>query len=207
MNTSSGFQPDWPSAARLWLVLDMAAALPRSLVDVTRLAVSGGVDAVVCRIRNQSQEVLFRESTAVREACRELRVPFIMSHNPELAAELNADGIQIGISDPDITVIRKVIGSRMVIGYSTHGVQEAYRCFDEGADYVFLGPIFPTPEKLKYGDPIGPATVVQPSAEAGDAVDIGDIVNRGARRIAVISAIQRTPDPASSSTDLKRYLV
>ena len=206
--------PNWLEDARLWLVLDLGAAGQRSLIDVTREAANGGVDAVICRIKDQPYAIVKRESTAVREVCREIGIPFIMSHYPELAVELHADGVQIGVSDPAVSDIRAIVGHDMVIGYSTHGVSEARQRFADGVDYVFLGPIFPTPDKLKYGEPLGIDTVNNASCLPGPVVFIGGInfsnistvIDRGGQRVAVISAIQRANNPETAAREMKGSL-
>ncbi|MBN2082456.1 thiamine phosphate synthase [bacterium] len=200
-------RPNWVANTRLWLVLDRYAAQPRSLEEVTGLAVGGGVDAVLCRIKDVPVAEIKRLALPVRRICREFAVPFVMSHEVQLAQELQADGLQIGAADPPIAEIRRAIGEKLVLGTSTHGVGEAQRCFADGADYVFLGPIYPTPAKLKYGAPLGIETVTRAQSLPGPVVFIGGItpencrplVELGARRFAAIAALQATADPAASA--------
>ena len=205
---------DWISPSRLWLVLDRHAAEPRTLPEVTRLAVSGGVDAVLCRIKDAPEADVARLASEVREACRELRVPFVMSHFPDLAVSLEADAIQLGIADPPIQEVRQLIGSSMAVGFSTHGVGEAQDCLAAGADYVFVGPVFPTPEKLKYGPPLGLGVVPDAAALPGPVVFIGginlanasSIVQAGGLRVAAIGALQRVADPRAAAMALAAEL-
>jgi thiamine-phosphate pyrophosphorylase len=70
---------------------------------------------------------------------------------------------------------RELVGDGLALGFSTHGVGEARQRFAAGADYVFLGPIFPTPEKLKYGDPLGLDALAQARDLPGPVVLIGGI--------------------------------
>ena len=207
-------QPTWVESSRLWLVLDRRAAAPLSLHEVTRQAISGGVDVVLCRIKDAAREEVRRESSAVRALCREERIPFVMSHFPDLALELEAEGVQLGVEDAPLNEVRAQVGEGMVIGYSTHSVEEARRRFDEGADYVFLGPVFATPEKLKYGYPLGVAVVNAASGLPGPVVfiggislaNVGQITGLGGRRIAAISSLQRVGDPAEAARRLREML-
>jgi len=204
----------WLSSSTLWLVLDRCAAAPRSLPEVTELAIAGGVDAVLCRLKDAPPEEVYALSREVREVCGQHDTPFVMSHYPQLALDLGADAVQIGVQDPPIAEVRQVIGDRLALGYSTHGVGEARRCFAAGADYVFLGPIFATPEKLKYGPPLGLETVAAAAELPGPVVFIGgistanclDVLRAGGRRIAAISALQRTDDPRGQARKLKQLL-
>jgi len=199
---------NWVVDTRLWLVLDRHAAQPRSLAEVTALAVKGGVDAVLCRIKDAPLPQIRELARPVRQLCRELKVPFVMSHEIELALELEADGLQIGVSDPPLAEVRSAIGNGLMLGYSTHGVGEALARFHDGADYVFLGPVYPTPAKLKYGAPLGVDTVAQAQTLPGPVVFIGGItpqncqplIELGAKRVAAISALQAVTDPTTSAS-------
>jgi len=215
----------WLEASRLWLVLDRQAAAPRSLAEVAELAIQGGVDVVLCRIKDAPLRTMAKLSEQVREKCRQHNCPFVMSHNYELAHDLEADGLQLGISDPPLIRIRGVIGEGMPVGFSTHSVQEARQRFEQGASYVFLGPIYATPAKLKYGLPLGLATARQARALKGEVILIGGIngsniqelsatwysVDPGKRepplRVAAIGALQRVLDPLRASQELKSHLL
>jgi len=204
----------WIQASKLWLVLDRRAAAPRSLPEVTELAIKGGVDAVLCRIKDLPALEALELSREVRDVCRKYETPFVVSHFAQHAVELAAEGLQIGIQDPPIAEVRSIVGKKIALGYSTHGVGEARRCLAFGADYVFLGPIFATPEKLKYGSPLGLGVVSEAAELEGTVVFIGGIsaancaavVHAGGRRIAASSALQRTDDPTAQASHLKRLL-
>lgn len=204
----------WIEDSRLWLVLDRQAAVPRSLVEVTELAIAGGADAVLCRIRNLPRAEVLQLARPLRERCRELNTPFVMSHQAELALELSADAVQLGIADPPVAQVRTLVGSGIAIGYSTHGVGEALARFEDGVDYVFLGPIFATPEKLKYGSPLGLEAVEAAQSLPGPVIFIGginpancaEVVRAGGRRVAAISALQRTADPSAQARAMLREL-
>lgn len=205
---------EWIAQSRLWLVLDRQAAAPRTLPELTRLAVAGGVDAVLCRIKDAHDDEIAGLAHSVRNICSELGVPFIMSHHPELAVHLEADAVQIGADDPDIQAIRGIVGDKMPIGGSTHSVAEASRYFDAGAAYVFLGPVYPTPAKLKYGAPLGLNIVADAAGLPGPVVFIGGIsarnvdpiVSAGGKRVAAISALQQVYDPTLAAIALKNRL-
>lgn len=196
------------------MVLDRRAAVPHTLPEVTQLCIRGGVDAVLCRIKDAPESEVRRLAGPVRELCRQSGTPFVMSHFPELAVELQADGVQLGITDAGVGEVRELTGAGMALGYSTHGVGEARQRFAEGVDYVFLGPIFATPEKLKYGAPLGLEVVSEALELPGPVVLIGGInagncrqvVQAGGVRVAAISALQRTPDPVAAARRLQAIL-
>jgi thiamine-phosphate pyrophosphorylase len=204
----------WIEHSRLWLVLDRAAAAPLSLAEVTERAVSGGVDAVVCRIKDTPLEQVRELAIPVREICRRTQTPFIMSHYVELGLELGADAIHLGAGDAKLETIRAITGDQIALGYSTHSVAEAEAMQVRGADYVFLGPVFPTPAKLKYGDPLGLGVVPGASALPKPVVYIGGInlatfpllIAAGGRRVAAIAALQSAPDIAAAARAMRVLL-
>jgi thiamine-phosphate pyrophosphorylase len=205
----------WLEGARLWLVLDRHAAAPRALQDVARLCLSGGVDAVVCRIKDLPQEEVRALSLPVREVCAARGAPFIASHDVELALELGADGIQLGLGDPPLAEVRARLGQGAAIGCSTHAVAEAAARLEEGADYVFLGPVFPTPAKLKYGAPLGLGVVAEAAHLLAKPVvciggitpdNVGQVIEAGIRRVAALAALQAQPDPRVVALRFKRAL-
>lgn len=207
---------DWPAQAKLWLVLDRHAAEPRSLEEVTELCIASGVEAVLCRIKDLPQTEVRKLAIPVREVCARLASPFIMSHDVELACELSADGIQLGLGDPPLEEVRGQLPPGTKVGYSTHSVDEALDRRGEGADYVFLGPIFPTPAKLKYGAPLGLDVVCDASARlTGFPVvfiggikisNISDVVQAGGSRVAAIAALQAVDEPSAAAAAFKRQL-
>lgn len=203
---------DWPAEARLWLVLDEAAAAPRTLPDVTRQAILGGVDAVLCRLKTQSPDRVYTLARELREICAEQGCPFVMSHHAALALHLGADGLQLGSGDISLPAARQMIGPEMKLGRSCHSVAEAAEAFSAGADYVFLGPIFSTPSKLAYGPPLGLDVVSTAAAQLpGPVVFIGGIgfdniealLAAGGERVAVIRAVQAADEIAGSCWSLR----
>jgi thiamine-phosphate pyrophosphorylase len=205
----------WLDTARLWLVLDRHAAQPRTLTAAAQLCIAGGVDAVLCRIRDLPRDEVRELALPLRVACWETATPFVMSHDVELTQELHADGLQLGVGDPPLAQLKEALGEGVALGYSTHSVAEAVACQEEGADYVFLGPIFPTPAKLKYGLPLS-VSVVAPAVAALrvpvvfiggiTAGNLPEILLAGGRRMAAIAALQAQPDPQAAAARLKALL-
>jgi len=199
----------------LWLVLDRAASAPRSILETTRRAMAGGVDEVVCRLKELPEAEVLSLASEVREICAGANTPFVMSHFPRVAREIEADGVHIGQADESVDTVRELVGGDMAIGYSAHSIEEANQQLGLGADYVFLGPVFPTPAKLKYGEPLGLPTASRAAKEVnGLLVCIGGIslanlpqlVGYGISRVAAIAALQKDCDPAEAVRAFKTLL-
>ena len=73
----------------------------------------------------------------------------------DIAMSVDADGIHLGQSSMPVHAARRVVGDKMLIGVSTHNLDEARTAQEEGADFITFGPIYPTPSKMKFGEPVG----------------------------------------------------
>lgn len=82
----------------------------------------------------------------MQDVCRQAGIPFIINDDVELALRLEADGVHIGQDDADAEETREAIGD-MILGVSAHNVSEVKRAEEAGADYVGMGPVYPTETK------------------------------------------------------------
>jgi thiamine-phosphate diphosphorylase len=113
-----------------------------------------------------------------------------------------------------IDSIRSSFSRAVTFGFSCHSISEAKQKQQEGYDYLFLGPIFPTPSKLPLGDPLGIELIGDALSLSIPVVFIGGInedtlpaaVREGARRVAAIAALQAQADPTSAARKLKSML-
>lgn len=170
-------------------------------------AIAGGV--TMFQFREKGLGALVGEDQRIlgarlRDICRAHGIPFIVNDDVKLALELDADGVHIGQEDGDARLVRSKIGDR-ILGISTHDVGEVRRAIADGADYVGVGPMFPTSTKQDAREVCGPAMIERIRAEypqfplvgiGGIKVDnIADVRRAGADGAAVISAISDAPDP------------
>lgn len=132
--------------------------------------------------------------------CREHAVPFIVNDDVGLAMKLDADGVHIGQDDADVAATRNLIGDK-ILGVSAHSVAEVANAIEMGADYVGLGPIYPTVSKTDANAPTGLDWLKQARQAFPDVamVAIGgitlervpEVFAAGADGVSVISAICR----------------
>ncbi|MGY3750384.1 thiamine phosphate synthase [Vagococcus acidifermentans] len=137
-----------------------------------------------------------------QELCRRYHVPFIVNDDVDLAVALQADGLHIGQKDGDAATIRKKIGDKMILGVSTHSLQQLTTAIKAGADYVGIGPVYATQSKADAEQPVGIRLLHQAATAYPDfpKVAIGGltpanssaVVAAGVSGIAVISAISRS---------------
>jgi thiamine-phosphate pyrophosphorylase len=188
-------------APRLLLVVATADVEERGAV--IEAAVAAGVDAVQLRDRHATGATLLRAAETLRATTRRHDAVLLINDRIDVAIAAGADGVHLPAASFPIAVARRLLGGDAWIGRSTHAPAEAEAAAAEGADYVVLGPIFATPSKAAYGDPLGVAAITATRA-ACPVVAIGGLTpdnaaqacSAGASGIAVIRAILDSSAPA-----------
>ncbi|GAB6615201.1 MULTISPECIES: thiamine phosphate synthase [Bacillus] len=118
-------------------------------LQVLRDALEGGITIFQFREKGEGAltgEKRIRFAKELQVICKEYGVPFIVNDDVELAIELDADGVHVGQDDEGITSVREKMGDK-IVGVSTHTIEEAHWAIENGADYLGVGPIFPTSTK------------------------------------------------------------
>lgn len=118
-------------------------------LEVIREAIKGGITLFQFREKGQGAlvgEEKFTLAKKIQAICKEHGVPFIVNDDIELAIALDADGVHIGQDDEPANIVRKKLGNK-IIGVSAHTIYEVKKAIEDGADYLGIGPIFPTSTK------------------------------------------------------------
>lgn len=194
----------------LYGVTDRAWTGEKSLYTQVKEALKGGVTCIQLREKSLNDEEFLKEARKISALCREYKVPFIINDNVNVAIACNADGIHIGQDDMDLKTVRSLVGEDMIIGVSTHNVEEAKKAQIEGADYIGIGAVFNTSTKNNT-KPIS----FDELKEVCEAVDIPKVAIGGISRenvldlkgsgidgVAVVSAIFGTGDITGSTKEL-----
>lgn len=130
----------------------------RDPAHVLQRAIDGGVTAF--QYREKGSNALtgtekLKLGIALRNVCLENNIPFIVNDDIELAIKLYADGVHIGQQDESVDVVRERLPAHISIGVSVSTVEEALIAEAQGANYLGVGPIFPTSTKADAREPIG----------------------------------------------------
>lgn len=170
----------------------------RHYLDVIEEAIKGGADVIQLREKDKSKRELLEMARALRQLTRRYGVLFIVNDHIDIALAVDADGVHLGQDDLPLQEARKILGDQKIIGISTHALAEAEAAAREGADYIGVGPIFPTNTKDDLADVVG-LTYVQEIAEKINLpfVAIGgiklhnveNVLAAGAKAVCVISAV------------------
>lgn len=175
----------------------------RSLETVMEEAILGGVDIIQLRDKKSNKREVLEKARMLRELTRKYDVTFIVNDHIDVALSVDADGIHIGQEDLPLVEARKIVGPNKIIGVSTHRIEEAREAERDGADYIGVGPVFPTKSKEDVVDPVTTEYVRQVASEIKiPFVAIGGIklhnvdqvLAAGATRICAISEIVGSSD-------------
>lgn len=148
-----------PVDFHLLLVTDRSLVRERSLESALRESVDAGVPAIQLRERDLSTCELLSLAGQIHAMTKSRGVRLIINDRVDLVQALDLDGVHLRASSLPVSVARRVLGPRRLIGVSTHSVKEVQQAGDDGADYVILGPIFETPSKREFGAPLGLAAL------------------------------------------------
>jgi len=194
----------------LYLISDASKSHGRSHEEIVAEGIAGGASVIQLREKWMSPRELYPVALRIRQLTREAGVVFVVNDSVELALAVGADGVHLGQDDMPLPLARKVAAGRLVIGVSTHTLDEARAASEEGADYVGFGPVYRTGTK-DAGEPRGPDKLRLVREEVGGAiVAIGGIdatnaleaLEAGADAVAVISAVTGADDMRRAAAEI-----
>jgi thiamine-phosphate pyrophosphorylase len=195
------------AGTRLYPVTDRHLSGLSHAEQVARLS-EGGVKLVQVREKIDAPLKFYSEAEAAMQVAREHGVKIIINDRLDIAMALDADGVHLGQEDMPPEAARRILGSRAIIGFSTHNLEQARLAAQIPVDYVAIGPIFATSTKKSSNRPIGLHELERLRQAVGSIplVAIGGItienialvLNAGADVCAVISDIWKpaTETPA-----------
>jgi thiamine-phosphate pyrophosphorylase len=168
-----------------------------SLVDAVESAIAGGASAVQYRRKSGTAYLLREQAAALAACCRTRGALFIVNDRPELAAEVDADGVHVGRDDAGIATARTLVGDAALIGVSCYDdVGRARELVDAGADCVAFGSMFAS--QVKPQAVRAPLSLLSAARSLGvpivaiggiDASNAAAAIDAGADAVAVISAV------------------
>lgn len=200
---------------KLYLVTDSDLCLGRSLEEVVREAVAGGVTMVQLREKEASTRDFVELALRLKPVCKAAGVPLIINDRIDVALAVDADGVHIGQSDMPYEVARRLLGPDKIIGLSVENFDDLERANGLDVDYVGISPVYGTPTKTDTAEPFGLEGLrravelsVHPTVAIGgmNAQTIGEVIAAGADGVAVVSAICSAPSPREATRELLRVI-
>jgi len=198
---------------RLYGIIDLGYVERRDAARIVEQMIEGGVDLIQLRGKEKSISELMELSAQLHELTAKSSTPLIVNDHAEIARRVPVEGVHVGQSDDTIQLARQKAARKILVGKSTHSLEQARAAESEGADYIGFGPIFATPTKPDY-TPIGLEDVRRVHAEVMlpifciggiDIDNLQSVIDAGARRVVMVSALLKAHnivDYARCATDM-----
>lgn len=199
----------------LYLITDRHQTGGRDLFAVVEEALAGGVRCVQLREKDLPARALLELARAMRSLTDRFGARLLINDRVDIALAAGADGVHLGEEGMPAAVARELLGSGRLIGVSCHGRDGAAAAVAQGADFITFGPVYPTPSKAAYGEPVGIGQLAATTQEIHIPVfalggikeaNIPEALAAGAAGIALISAIIAAPDPRERARALLALL-
>ena len=186
----------------------------RSNLEVLEAVIRGGAKIIQLREKEYQKKELYHLAVKFREMTQKEGVLLIINDHVDIALAVDADGVHLGQEDLPLTVARQ-LAPELLIGASTHSLEQALQAEKDGADYINIGPIFITKTKEGVESSLGPEAIARispyikvPFTVMGgiDEENLELVLAKGARRVAMVTAITRAADIAASVRLLKERI-
>lgn len=176
----------------------------RSDIEWLEEVLAGGARMVQLRDKHSDDLTFYRKARVFREKTREAGVLFIVNNRVDIALLVEADGVHLGNTDLPAQEVRK-LAPELIIGVSCNSQEQAATAKERGASYFNIGPLYKTETKKKLTPFLGPDAISifaslsdLPFTVMGGIklTHVPELAARGARRIAVVTALTQAEDIA-----------
>jgi thiamine-phosphate pyrophosphorylase len=198
---------------RLYGIIDLGYVEACDAARIVEAMIAGGVDLIQLRGKNKSIGELVELSVELHELTAKSSTPLIVNDHAEIARQGPVDGVHVGQDDDSIEIVRQKVARDILVGKSTHSLEQARAAEREGADYIGFGPIFATPTKPDYA-PIGLQDIRRVHTEVNVPIfcigginldNLQSVIDAGAKRVVMVSALLKAHnivDYARCATDM-----
>ena len=198
----------------LYGIVDLGYVQPEAVDSVTQQLVRGGIDLLQLRAKDRPLELIRGLAETMLRITQPANVPLIINDHPQVLREVNAEGCHVGQTDLPIAQARELAGRSIIVGKSTHSIEQALAAEAEGADYIGFGPIFPTPTKpdaraIGLGDLQRLRTKVRIPVFCIGGIketNFAEVTNAGGERVCIVSDLLLAPDINARTRAIKAFL-
>ena len=195
----------------LYFITDSSNYAEQEFLYRVEKALQGGVTLLQFREKDKTTREYIEFAQKVHNITQKYNVPLIIDDRVDVALAIDAEGVHVGQCDMPVNLVRKLMGENKIVGVTTKTVEQAKEAFEQGADYLGVGAIYPTTTKVKTVltstdtlKDICNAVPIPVNAIGGlnkDNIDVlEDIPISG---ICVVSAIMKADDPKKATEELK----
>jgi len=194
----------------LYVIIDTQALKGRRHIEVASQAIRGGARTIQLRDKTLGKRELLPVAQQLKNLCAEHNVLFIINDYLDVALDTDADGLHLGQDDLLVEVARKLLPLGKILGCSVTTVEQAMAAQSEGADYVAVGSMYPTPSKetakvvgLERLSQVRQAISLPLVAIGGITKDnASEVMAAAADSVAVISAVLGAESPEEASRQI-----
>jgi thiamine-phosphate pyrophosphorylase len=200
--------------ALLYAIIDLGSVSAENPPAILEKLVAGGIDIVQLRGKNRSLDELSVLTEQLLQLTMSAKIPLIANDHAEIARRVEVQGVHVGQDDDSIKRVRSQIKRPIVVGKSTHSIEQAVAAEREGADYIGFGPIFSTPTKPDYS-PVGLANIREVHERVSIPIfciggikseNLAQVIDAGAKRVVIVSGLLQANDIAEYARACKRLL-
>ena len=184
--------------------------------QVVEQCLQAGADVLQLREKSLNDRELLRRAEWIRAACVNARTLFIVNDRPDIAAISEADGVHVGQEEFTVAEARRILKPGQLVGLSTHSLEQAVQATESGADYLGVGPVFPSQTKsfeefpgLAFVNSVAnSAAVTKPWFAIGgiNTERLPDLITAGANRVAVTSVVAGADHPGEVIREIRSVL-
>lgn len=200
---------------RLYGIVDMGYTEPEQVEARTHALIDGGVRIIQLRAKGKELSQVKAWAVAMQAICRDRGAIFVLNDYPDMAAEIGADAVHVGQDGGSLADVRRIVGDGVLVGRSTHSLEQAKQAKAEGADYIGFGPLFPTgtkPGRASIG--LADIAAAQEAAREMPLFCIGgingttlpDVLKAGAKRVVIVSWLLQQADIAQTAQGVIREI-
>ena len=201
-----------PLDTTLYFITDSTCVAEDRFFPVVEAACRGGATIVQLREKDRSTREYMELARATHEITARYGIPLIIDDRVDVALAIGAEGVHVGQSDMPVRDARRLMGPERIVGATTKTVPQALEAFEQGADYLGCGAIYPTTTHVK--------TVITPVETLKEIVkavpipvnaigglnkdNIFVLKDSGIAGICVVSAIMKAADPEAATKELRQ---
>jgi thiamine-phosphate pyrophosphorylase len=195
----------------LYFITDSTGLSEEEFLRRTEEALRGGVTLLQLREKNRTTREYLSLAEKVHELTRRYGVPLLIDDRLDVAMAMDAEGVHLGQSDLPIHMARRILGPDKIVGATAKTVPQATEAYEQGADYLGVGAIYPTTTKVKTVltstdtlRDICKAVPIPVNAIGGlNKTNIDVLCGIPIAGICVVSAIMKADDPRQAAVDLR----
>ncbi len=203
-----------PADALLYGIIDLGYVSPENAPGILEKLIAGGIDLVQLRGKDYSIDELSSVAEKLLRFTTPAKIPLIANDHAQIARRVDVQGIHVGQDDESIEAVRAQVERPIIVGKSTHSVKQATAAEREGADYIGLGPIFPTPTKPDY-PPIGLSQIHEVCKRVSVPIfciggikleNLRQTLAAGAKRVVIVSGLLQANDVVGYTRACKKLI-